>query len=281
MTATESTEGSVIEQRASWARILAPLSGTAEDDIVLSAAAGLAGPFGAEVRAAYTPTDPAQFMPLMGEGFMGGVQLAAMDTLRAASDEGEGRARAAAASAGSFVSLTSPVWAALGMEARLADVVVFSREAARGRPPMADFFRQILSEERRPVLVASSDLAAGGLAAVAWDGGKEATRAARSALPWLQRADRVVILTAPAGARRSVEPERLQEHFAVRGVSAEVEVLSQSGEPAPYLLDRARSLSANLLVAGAFGHPRLQEFIFGGTTRALLSADGPALFLSH
>ena len=34
--------------------------------------------------------------------------------------------------------------------------------------------------------------------------------------------------------------------------------------------------------AGAFGHPRLQEFIFGGTTRTFLQASaGPSLFLSH
>ncbi|HWT51361.1 MAG TPA: universal stress protein, partial [Caulobacter sp.] len=47
------------------------------------------------------------------------------------------------------------------------------------------------------------------------------------------------------------------------------------------LLGAAKDTGANLLVAGAFGHPRLQEFIFGGTTRTLLNSDGPSLFLSH
>jgi nucleotide-binding universal stress UspA family protein len=47
------------------------------------------------------------------------------------------------------------------------------------------------------------------------------------------------------------------------------------------LLGAAKEVGANLLVAGAFGHPRLQEFIFGGTTRTLLNSDGPSLFLSH
>jgi nucleotide-binding universal stress UspA family protein len=37
-----------------------------------------------------------------------------------------------------------------------------------------------------------------------------------------------------------------------------------------------------MLVAGAFGHPRFQQFIFGGTTRQLMQADaGPSLFLTH
>ena len=44
----------------------------------------------------------------------------------------------------------------------------------------------------------------------------------------------------------------------------------------------AKEAGATLLVAGAFGHPRLQEYIFGGTTRAFLNAtDAPSLFLSH
>ena len=44
----------------------------------------------------------------------------------------------------------------------------------------------------------------------------------------------------------------------------------------------AKGVGANLLVAGAFGHPRLQEFIFGGATRTFLNAaDAPSLFLSH
>ena len=50
---------------------------------------------------------------------------------------------------------------------------------------------------------------------------------------------------------------------------------------AALLLGAARAAGANLLVSGAFGHPRLQEFVFGGTTRSLLQAASPSLFLSH
>jgi nucleotide-binding universal stress UspA family protein len=60
-----------------------------------------------------------------------------------------------------------------------------------------------------------------------------------------------------------------------------VKVLDGNGDAAGLLLGAARDTNANLLVAGAFGHPRLQEFIFGGTTRTLLNSDGPSLFLSH
>ncbi|MFM8374770.1 MAG: universal stress protein, partial [Phenylobacterium sp.] len=80
---------------------------------------------------------------------------------------------------------------------------------------------------------------------------------------------------------RHFEPDRLRAYYAARGVEAEVEVLAEKGEAAGLLLSAVRKVGASLLVAGAFGHPRLQEFIFGGTTRTLLAADQPSLFLSH
>jgi nucleotide-binding universal stress UspA family protein len=97
----------------------------------------------------------------------------------------------------------------------------------------------------------------------------------------LEKASRVVLLAAPKASSRHFDPERLQAYYAARGVKAEIEVLGEKGEAAGLLLGAVKRAGASLLVAGAFGHPRLQEFIFGGTTRSLLAADQPSLFLSH
>ncbi|HEX4198348.1 MAG TPA: universal stress protein [Caulobacteraceae bacterium] len=270
----------------SWARIMAPVAGGEADRGVLAAAAALAAPFQAELATVYAPADVADLMPWMGEGFMGGVQVTAVQSLKDAAAEGERAARAAseAVDYGSktFTALASPVWSALSMEGRLSDVVVFDDATARGKGPLAESFQQIVADEQRPTIVARAGLSVGGTVAVAWDGGKEASRAARTALPLLQRAARVVILAAPASSARYFEPARLQQFFAERDVKSEVQTLTESGDPGPPLMRAAKSLEANLLVVGAFGHPRLQEYIFGGTTRAFLNAsDGPSLFLSH
>ena len=95
------------------------------------------------------------------------------------------------------------------------------------------------------------------------------------------RPRRVVILGAPKASTREFDPERLRGFLAARGVEAEVEVVGGATDPAALLLGASRELGAGLLVAGAYGHPRLQEFIFGGATRAFLNADSPSLFLSH
>jgi nucleotide-binding universal stress UspA family protein len=226
-------------------------------------------------------------MPWMGEGFMGGVQVTAVQSLKDAAAAGEKSARALVEANPyankTFTALSSPVWSGLSMEGRLSDVVVFDDATARGRGPLAESFQQIVANEQRPTIVARPGLRPDGCVAVAWDGGKEASRAARTALPLLQKASRVVILAAPASASRYFDPLRLQRFLEVRGVASEVRMLNESGEVASILIKAAVAEQAGLLVAGAFGHPRLQEFIFGGTTRSMLNAaaDSPSLFLSH
>jgi len=269
----------------SWARVMAPLSGGEDDAAAVRGAAVMAEPFGAELAGVYAPADLADLMPWMGETFMGGVQASALESLRDAAAIGETRARQALDGCGygkaRFASLQTPVWAGLSAEARLSDLVVFTDGAARGRGPLAEAFQQIVADEQRPVLVARPNLRTDGCIMIAWDGGKEASRAARLALPLLDKARRAVIVFAPKPGGRNADPARLQDYYGQRGHKTEVELLSSSSDVAHALLDAAKGASADILVAGAFGHPRLQEFIFGGTTRTLLNAEGPSLFLSH
>ena len=269
----------------SWARIIAPMSGGRGDAPAVAAAVMLAEPFGAEACGVYTPADVADVMPWMGEGFMGGVQTTALESLKEAAQAGETQARAVVEACGyakaRFIALQSPVWTGLSAESRLSDVVVFTSDPSRGRGPLAEAFQQMLADEQRPILIAREGFKVGGAVAVAWDGGKEASRAARLALPLLEKAQKVVILAAPKATSRSFDPGKLQSYYAARGVQAEVETLRDTGDAAPALLNAASKAGAGVLVAGAFGHPRLQEFIFGGTTRTLLNADRPSLFLSH
>jgi nucleotide-binding universal stress UspA family protein len=272
----------------SWARIMAPLSGGKDDRAVVAAAVAMAEPFGAEVAALFTPADLADIMPWMGEGFMGGAQATALETLKEATAVGEARAREAVAGFSypkiRFEALQTPVWAELSVEARLSDLVVFTEDSARGRGPLSDTFQQMVADEQRPVLIARERLDPQGCVAVAWEGGKEASRAARLALPLLEKARRVVILHAAKAGDRQCDPARLQAYYGQRGVRAEIDLITGSaggGDVARALLAGAERAGAGILVAGAFGHPRLQEFIFGGTTRTLLNSDGPSLFLSH
>jgi len=264
---------------------MVPLAGGDDDVAVLNHAATVAAAFDAELAAVHTPADIADLMPWMGEGFMGGVQISAIDSLKDAATEGEAVARKACKAGGyaktMFTSLGSPVWAGLAMESRLSDVVVFDQQAATGRGPLTEAFQQIVADEQRPVIVARQGLRMDGTVLIGWDGGKEATRAVRTALPLLSRASKVIIAGAPAASPREFDLERLQAYLAARGVKAQTRKLDGSGDAGGLLLDAAGEVKADFVVAGAFGHTRLREYIFGGTTRSLLNSERPSLFLSH
>lgn len=268
----------------SWARIMAPLCGADSDEAVLDATATLAAPFGAEVVGVYTPPDIADVMPWIGDGMVGGLQTTAVESLRDASAAGEKAARATfdalAYAKKTFYALQTPVRDGLAAESRLCDVVVFDSDAARGQGPLTETFEQILVDEQRPVAIIRGGLKVGGTVAVAWDGGKEASRAARLAAPLLEKASRVVLIAAPKATARKFTPELLQAYYGARGIVSELKVLEDASSPKA-LVEAAVSEGADILVAGAFGHTRLREIIFGGATRTFLNSDKPSLFLSH
>jgi nucleotide-binding universal stress UspA family protein len=268
-----------------WARVMAPLSGGEGDRHVVAAAAALAEPFDAELLCVHAPPDVADLIPWMGDGFMGGVQASAIDAIREAGAEGakvsENIVAGVSYAKKSFRTVASPVWSALALMCRLSDVVVFDDAAAKGKGPLAEIFQQVVADEQRPTFVAREGFSVGGVVAVAWDGGKEASRAVRVAIPLLEKALRVVILSAPQAASRNFDPADLGIYLEGRGVKSELVVVEGPGDAPPRLLKGAADAGANLLVAGAFGHPRLQEFVFGGATRSFLMATAPSLFISH
>src|SRR5438105_3521146 len=78
----------------------------------------------------------------------------------------------------------------------------------------------------RLALVAPDGLTVGGAVAVAWDGGKGASRAVRTATPLLRKASRVVILSPTKASPRRFAPELLKGFLDARGVKSDVEALT-------------------------------------------------------
>src|SRR5205085_7635997 len=117
--------------------------------------------------------------------------------------------------------LNSPVLPKLDLEARLSDVVVFGQASACGKTRLGQAFQDLLANEQRPIVVVKHALPRPRTVLVAWNGGKEASRAARTALPLLQNARRVVVLTAEEPRTRDVDPARLAQFLIARGVAAE------------------------------------------------------------
>ena len=119
---------------------------------------------------------------------------------------------------------------------------------------------------------------------VAWDAGIEASRAMHAALDLLSTADAVhLTLVDPVEGEQGhgAEPGADAAAFLARhGCKVSVDCLPSGGKPIASVLRRhAVDVAADLIVMGAYGHSRLRERMFGGTTKSMLEdATIPVLF---
>jgi nucleotide-binding universal stress UspA family protein len=169
----------------------------------------------------------------------------------------------------------------MAAKARSSDLVVFARGDDQSSPDRAGVLEATLLGGGRPLLMLPPAAPAriGDRVAIAWNGRAEAARAVAGALPFLEAAGAVAVLTA-ATRRTPAEVARdLVDYLAWRGIAAESRPVDVKDEPvADALLRAAREAGAGLLVMGGYGRARLSELVLGGVTRHVLGhADLPVL----
>ncbi|MFL6663304.1 MAG: universal stress protein [Rhizobacter sp.] len=121
---------------------------------------------------------------------------------------------------------------------------------------------------------------------VAWDGSPEATHAVNEALPLLRRARRVrVVSWAEAGSRAAdaLRPRQaaMQRWLARQGTTAEVSLEVAAVNVADAMLSLAADSGCDLIVMGAYGHPRWAERMLGGATGRLLHSMTLPVLMAH
>jgi nucleotide-binding universal stress UspA family protein len=119
---------------------------------------------------------------------------------------------------------------------------------------------------------------------VGWKETRETRRAIFDALPILKRAAHVVIVEIAADAELAAARTRLEDVISWlkrHGVVSEPIALRSTGDDAERLDGVAQEQGADLVVAGAYGHSRLREWVLGGVTRDLLLCSDRCSLLSH
>ena len=119
---------------------------------------------------------------------------------------------------------------------------------------------------------------------IAWDGSRPAARAVADALPFLERAKTVRVLTVLNEKELSSESPaaELSRYLERRGIDATPDCIDAAGRRIGEILSSyLTSHQADLLVMGAYGHSRVREFILGGATRSMLSNPPLPILLSH
>jgi nucleotide-binding universal stress UspA family protein len=173
-------------------------------------------------------------------------------------------------------------------QARAADIIVVS--ARRDGVWLDPFVGQIdpgdlAMRAGRPVFVVPPDAEHIDLkcAVVAWKDTREARRAVSDALPLLQNVQDVIVAeviedeSQRAGAHGRLDD--VVRWLGRHGIAASARVFDfpEGNDP----VDKLWGYGADFVVAGAYGHTRLREWVFGGFTDSILKRSPGCAFLSH
>ncbi len=136
----------------------------------------------------------------------------------------------------------------------------------------------LLFESGRPVLICPEEFAAElpvafDNAAIAWDHSAPAARAVSDALPMLQSAATVTIVTATDGKTPAEQESGLAliRHLSEHGIKATFEAVEIGGSSVGKVFEAyVKANAVDLLVMGAYRHSRLNEIIWGGATKTVI-----------
>lgn len=177
----------------------------------------------------------------------------------------------------------------LAREARAADLLVVGRAenyAKFGAQHLLEIGDAVM-QAGRPVVVVPPRCTSLALdrILIAWKDSAETRRALPAALPLLRRASELTVVEIVSGeSERAAADTRvadvvkwLQRH----GIAASARVELSAGDVGSQFDAIAAEARIDLIVAGAYGHTRLSEWIFGGVTRHLLQHGATCAFLMH
>lgn len=171
--------------------------------------------------------------------------------------------------------------------ARAADLIIVGSQAGPANATRQASAGDLVLRAGRPVLIVPPEVEWLKLnnVVVAWKDTREARRAVSDALPLLHKAREVIVVELlEADADQAAAKARVDDvaHWLVRReISASSIVAKALIGVTDQLTLLAQDEGAGIIVAGAYGHTRFQEWMFGGVTRELLIQQKCCALLSH
>jgi nucleotide-binding universal stress UspA family protein len=162
----------------------------------------------------------------------------------------------------------------VGNYGRVFDVIVMSRSDKNTTRLHNRAINSGLFESGRPILLAppSPSDHIGNNVLIAWNRSTEQARATALAMPLLQKANRVTVLTVIGGTEVSgPSAEQITQYMRRNKIGAELKKAELDGRSTgETILATAQSLGCDLLIKGAYTQSRLRQVLFGGATQYVL-----------
>jgi nucleotide-binding universal stress UspA family protein len=174
----------------------------------------------------------------------------------------------------------------LSREACAANLVIIGRERLSADPFRSLDPGALLLPVGRPVLLVPTGLnhLHANRIAVAWKDTREARRALSDSLPFLHDAEKVFLVEVCTEHEAKAVQHRMSNimnYLARHRITTATALMLQAANVTDELLGVVRKEDVDLLVAGAYDHSRLGEWVFGGVTHDLLHKSPVCCLFSH
>jgi len=173
--------------------------------------------------------------------------------------------------------------------ARYADLTLIAPQSEGSELVQSWVINGALFESGRPVMILPRDETAFPRVRrvlVSWDASVEAAKAVRDAIELMQGAEAVdVVLIDPVPTFEGHGPEPgadLATYLGRHGIGVTIHRLPREGQEVAGILRRcATDFGSDLIVMGGFGHSRLRQRIFGGTTTSMIRESPIPVLMAH
>ncbi|MBB3545161.1 MULTISPECIES: universal stress protein [unclassified Rhizobium] len=177
----------------------------------------------------------------------------------------------------------------IAQHALYADIILVGPEAAGNAALQRRIIDGALFQSPTPILLNPRRQAVSSFPSsvlLAWDSSDEAARATRQSMEFLKGCEAVHVTMVDPVARRYANGEEPGVEIATflsrHGIKAEVDRIASGHLSVDTALrQHAVDVGADMVVMGAYNHPRLKQRLFGGVTRSMLKSCPVPLFLAR
>lgn len=164
----------------------------------------------------------------------------------------------------------------------VSDLLIVSRPRPNSGKLAKIFMHAALMNSSKPVLIMPQDSSqtVGRRISIAWNQSAEAAKAVTAAMPLLQVADEVNIITCGPETGLGPKSGQLATYLNTWGVNAN-HVKAKGTDDTQAIMSSVKDTRSDLLVMGAYSRSRLRQRIFGGVTDSILHRENIPVLMYH
>jgi nucleotide-binding universal stress UspA family protein len=116
---------------------------------------------------------------------------------------------------------------------------------------------------------------------IGWNNSAQCSKAISLAIPLMQKAKHVRIVTSSEFVSKISQIKKLQDYLKMHDINTTYDIIATTKIPGQALLNFAKDHGFDIIIAGAFGRKGFREIMLGGTTKYILEHTAIPIFMAH